>query len=119
MYASFPPTLGQNVYGVGGYSDLYLLRASKYVKVSSGTLLLLEILSTLPDEAAFVWPGRMSISKALYLFNKYSPLVDQTLDIVTIFQTPANLQVRTRFQVSIRLLTKKSIALLIALQGHL
>ncbi|TBU37755.1 hypothetical protein BD309DRAFT_875788 [Dichomitus squalens] len=119
MYASFPQTQGQNVYSVGGDSGLYLLRATKYVKVSSATLLVLEILSTLPDEVALVWPGRLSMSKALYLFNKYSPIVDQALDQVTIFQTTTSLQVRTCFQVSIPLLTYQSIALLIALQGHL
>ncbi|TBU27402.1 hypothetical protein BD311DRAFT_665561 [Dichomitus squalens] len=32
------------------------------------------------------------MSKALYLFNKYSPIVDQALDQVTIFQTTTSLQ---------------------------
>ncbi|KAI0746643.1 hypothetical protein C8Q80DRAFT_785614 [Daedaleopsis nitida] len=58
---------------------LYFLRITKYSKVASCALALYEILSTLPDEIAFIWPTRMTAMKVVYFVNKYSIVVDLSL----------------------------------------
>ena len=42
----------------------------------------LEILSTLPDEVALVWPNKLDVMKIVFLANKYSPLLDLTIAII-------------------------------------
>ena len=54
----------------------------------------LEIVSTLPDEVALVWPNKLDVMKIVFLINKYSPLLDATIAITC---TSPFLLIRSRF----------------------
>ncbi|KAM5534741.1 hypothetical protein V8D89_011605 [Ganoderma adspersum] len=81
-----------HTFNVQSVKGLYLLTANKYIKVASATFLFLEIIETLPDEVNLVWPTKFGFAKVLFLFNKYSPLVDQILDFTTIFDLTGDVQ---------------------------
>ncbi|KAI0765114.1 hypothetical protein C8Q74DRAFT_1370967 [Fomes fomentarius] len=62
-----------------------------YPRVAALTFALLEIIATLPDEIALVWPANISIMKIVYFVNKYSCLGDTILSItVNIFAYDPN-----------------------------
>ncbi|KAI0765107.1 hypothetical protein C8Q74DRAFT_1028821 [Fomes fomentarius] len=65
----------------------HLLQITKYCKVASVAFALAEIISTLPDEVAFIWPNRWSIMKAVYFINKYSIILDGTLAVACALRT--------------------------------
>ncbi|KAI0635025.1 hypothetical protein C8Q77DRAFT_669838 [Trametes polyzona] len=67
--------------------NLTMLTMVKYAGVLSITLLLLEVLSTLDDEITFIWPSRWSIMKIIFMFNRYSPFVDATANIIMMLAT--------------------------------
>ncbi|PIL27369.1 hypothetical protein GSI_10516 [Ganoderma sinense ZZ0214-1] len=90
---------------------LNLLRTTKYIKLASATLLLLEMISTFPDEVSvnfplripstrsynrtrvdLVWPNKFGFAKATFLFNKYSPFLDEIVDFMNIFNFTGNVQ---------------------------
>ncbi|KAL1941571.1 hypothetical protein VTO73DRAFT_7010 [Trametes versicolor] len=61
--------------------NLTLLDLEKYSGVMSYTLLWLEQLSTFEDEVRYIWPSRWSLMKTVFLINRYSPMIDATLNI--------------------------------------
>ncbi|KAJ2986273.1 hypothetical protein NUW54_g9835 [Trametes sanguinea] len=67
--------------------SLPLLTLVKCAGVFSTTLLLLEILSTLEDEVALIWPSRWSLMKVIFLVNRYSPFIDTTLGLTVMLGT--------------------------------
>ncbi|KAL1941559.1 hypothetical protein VTO73DRAFT_6998 [Trametes versicolor] len=67
--------------------NLTLLTLVKYSGVLSYTLLWLEMTSTLPDEVKYIWPSRWSFMKAVFFINRYTPLVDLTLNISLVLYT--------------------------------
>ncbi|KAM5534716.1 hypothetical protein V8D89_011580 [Ganoderma adspersum] len=81
-----------HTFNVQSFRGWDLLRTNKYIKVASATVLSLEMISTLPDEVNLVWPTRISFAKALFLFNKYSPLLDQIVDFMNIFNFSGDVQ---------------------------
>ncbi|EIW55762.1 uncharacterized protein TRAVEDRAFT_73558 [Trametes versicolor FP-101664 SS1] len=60
-------------------SHLDLLNLIKYAGLASLTYVLLDILDTLSDEIALVWPSRLSAMKVIFLVNRYMPIVDVSL----------------------------------------
>ncbi|KAI0701611.1 hypothetical protein C8Q76DRAFT_235269 [Earliella scabrosa] len=69
------------------FRSLYLLQITKYCAAMSCTLALLEMLQTLPDEVAFIWPSPLTPVKVIFLANKYLVLVDTALSIVSAVPT--------------------------------
>ncbi|KAI0765108.1 hypothetical protein C8Q74DRAFT_1029426 [Fomes fomentarius] len=55
--------------------------------VASYTLALVEIMSTLPDEIALIWPGRLTVVKAIFLVNRYLVLIDTTFAVISAIPT--------------------------------
>ncbi|OCH85000.1 hypothetical protein OBBRIDRAFT_347288 [Obba rivulosa] len=60
---------------------LHQLYFIKYANVAALTVAVYDYLVTLDDEISLVWPSRWSYTKALYLFNRYSPFVDAVLAV--------------------------------------
>ncbi|KAI0765109.1 hypothetical protein C8Q74DRAFT_1028961 [Fomes fomentarius] len=54
----------------------------KFSPVIAGNLAILEIFSTLPDEVEYIWPGRVTPTKALFFANRYLPLIDITIAVI-------------------------------------
>ncbi|RPD76672.1 hypothetical protein L226DRAFT_611991 [Lentinus tigrinus ALCF2SS1-7] len=64
---------------------LPLLQAVKYTNVASITYLISDIFDTLGDEVALVWPSEWSIMKFIFLANRHSPLIDQSMVVAGMF----------------------------------
>ncbi|OJT07750.1 hypothetical protein TRAPUB_1342 [Trametes pubescens] len=64
-------------------AHLDLLNTIKYAGASL-TYVLLDVLDTLSDEISLVWPSRISAMKAIFLVNRYMPIVDVSLGNVVI-----------------------------------
>ncbi|KAI0765089.1 hypothetical protein C8Q74DRAFT_1026026 [Fomes fomentarius] len=79
-------------------SNLYLLHVTKCTTVAASTLAALEIIATFSDEVAFIWPGRWSIMKVIFLVNKYSVLLDTTLATTSVLYTEDPRHCEVQFQ---------------------
>jgi hypothetical protein len=65
-------------------ADIGIERAS-YLAVASFTFLLYEYAITLDDEIRYFWSGPWSISRILYLINRYFPIAVMVLTLSTFF----------------------------------
>ncbi|TBU54388.1 hypothetical protein BD310DRAFT_936058 [Dichomitus squalens] len=59
--------------------NLSFYQIHKHIQTGAITCCILEIVATLPDEVMYMWPSDWSLMKVVYLFNKYSPLIDIVL----------------------------------------
>ncbi|OSD07864.1 hypothetical protein PYCCODRAFT_359075 [Trametes coccinea BRFM310] len=78
--------------------SLPLLTLVKCAGVLSSTLLLSEVLSTLEDEVALIWPSRWSLMKVIFLVNRYSPFIDTTLGLTVMLGTTDPKSCRAQFK---------------------
>ncbi|RPD65322.1 hypothetical protein L226DRAFT_245483 [Lentinus tigrinus ALCF2SS1-7] len=67
--------------------NLHLLRLVKNSGVASMAFLLSEIIQGLDDEITYIWPSRFSVMKFIYMVNRYSPVIDTTLQLTTMLLT--------------------------------
>ncbi|EJF63557.1 hypothetical protein DICSQDRAFT_167621 [Dichomitus squalens LYAD-421 SS1] len=79
--------------------NLYLWQIHRHIQVASFIVLVLEMLETLPDEIDLIWPTNMSVMKAVYLVNKYSPSVDFLLLMLVDFASRSPSSCDLRFKV--------------------
>ncbi|KAI0690664.1 hypothetical protein C8T65DRAFT_97129 [Cerioporus squamosus] len=80
--------------------NLHLLRLVKSSGVASMVLLLSEILHGLDDEIAYLWPSRFSLIKFMYMVNRYSPLIDTTLELTTMLVTTNPTSCSVQYQIT-------------------
>ncbi|TDL27139.1 hypothetical protein BD410DRAFT_783333 [Rickenella mellea] len=57
------------------------LNLAKYTSLAAVTVLVYDYFILLPDEIALIWPSRWSISKCLFIANRYLAFVDPTMII--------------------------------------
>ncbi|KAI0746642.1 hypothetical protein C8Q80DRAFT_785379 [Daedaleopsis nitida] len=106
-------------------SEIYSMRITEYIQVSMFALTTLEVISTLPDEVAFIWPSDFTMMKMVFFANKYSVLVDITLIAITMLWTrdPASCVLQYRMSLFLGLIGVMSsevilVARTVALWGH-
>lgn len=59
--------------------EFELLRASAYLKASSLTVLVYDWVITFPQEVDYIWSSRWNIVKVLFLFIRYTTVIDTVL----------------------------------------
>ncbi|KAH9929116.1 uncharacterized protein BXZ73DRAFT_102267 [Epithele typhae] len=83
-----------------GGDQLADLKLVKYAIVVAATWTWAEICVKMEEEITYIWPSRISFMKVLYLYNRYSPVVDTTLALASSLSNVGNHRLcTTEFQV--------------------